>query len=99
MSEHVEKLNGGHIADSVIRLGMTVRKPMTRATPTVHRFLDHLRIAGYDGCPQALGMDEQGQQVLEFIPGPVVHNAGHNLPVDLHRVGALIRAFHDAAVS
>ena len=97
MPEYEEKLTGGNIADSVIRLGMTVRKPVTKATPTVHCFLDHLCLAGYDGCPQALGVDEQGRQVLEFIPGPVVHKAGHNIPIDLHRVGTLIRAFHDAA--
>ena len=78
---------------------MTVRKPVTRATPTVHRFLDHLRIAGYDRFPHALGVDEQGRQVLEYIPGPVVHRAGHHLPVDLYRVGDLIRGFHDAASS
>ncbi len=98
MPEHEEKLTGGNIADSVVRLGMTVRKPVTKATPTVHCFLDHLRLAGYDGCPQALGVNEQGRQVLEFIPGPVVHKAGHNIRTDLHRVGTLIRAFHDAAV-
>ena len=99
MPEHDEKLTGGNIADSVVRLGMTVRKPATKATPTVHSFLHHLRLAGYDGCPQALGVDEQGRQVLEFIPGTVVHEAGRNIPTDLHRVGTLVRTFHDAAAS
>ena len=90
MPEQEEKLTGGNTADSVVRLGMTVRKPVTKATPTVHGFLDHLRLAGFDGCPQAFGVDQGGRQVLGFIPGTVVHKAGRNMPVDLHRVGMLI---------
>jgi hypothetical protein len=94
-----EKLTGGNTADEVVRLGLTVRKPVTKSTPTVHSFLRHLRLTGYTGCPQALGIDEKGRQILEFIPGEVVHKAGHNIPIDLYRVGSLVRAFHEAAAS
>jgi hypothetical protein len=99
MLKREENLTGGNRAESVVRVGMTVRKPVTEATPTVHAFLFYLRNAGYAGCPQAFGVDEQGRQVLEFIPGTKVHENGHNAIIDLFHVGVLIRAFHDASAS
>jgi hypothetical protein len=99
MTEPEEMLTGGNVADEVVRVGMTVRKPATKSTPAVHSFLKHLSLTGYTGCPQAFGVDDKGRQVLEFIPGEVVHKAGRNIQTDLYRVGRLIRAFHDAAAS
>jgi hypothetical protein len=92
-----EVLTGGNVAGRVVRVGGTVRKPATQAAPAVQALLRHLEAAGFTGAPRALGRDEQGRQVLEYIPGPL---AGTLPPLDddgLHRVGALIRAWHDAA--
>lgn len=69
MSEQEERLTGSNTAESVIRLGSTVRKPSMVATPAVHSFLKHLRAASYDGSPDALGIDAHGRQILDFIPG------------------------------
>lgn len=93
-----EHLTGGNTAESVLRLGSTVRKPATASTPAVHSFLKHLRAAGYGASPDALGLDEQGRQVLEFAHGPL-WTATPRTQTDLHRVGAMIRALHNAAVS
>lgn len=90
---------GGNRAELVVRLGMTVRKLVKVATPTVHAFLRYLRRSGYDGCPQPFGVDGQGRQVLEFIPGTKVHDSGRNAMIDLFHVGALIRAFHNVSAS
>ena len=68
MSEE-EKLVGGKVAKSVVRVGSTVRKPATLAAPAVQALLAHLHRAGYHGAPQGLGFDEFGRQVLEFVPG------------------------------
>jgi len=99
MTEPEEILTGGNVADEVVRLGTTVRKPATKATPAVHSFLKHLGHVGYTGCPQAFGVDDKGRQILEFISGEVVHHSGHNIPTDFYRVGRLIRELHDAAAS
>jgi Ser/Thr protein kinase RdoA (MazF antagonist) len=92
-----EVLTGGNVAARVVRAGGTVRKPVTPATPAVQALLRHLETAGFTGAPRGLGRDEQGRQVLEYIPGPLADTLP---PLDddgLHRVGGLIRALHDAA--
>ncbi|MEV6285357.1 hypothetical protein [Kribbella sp. NPDC051770] len=41
MSEVEELLHGGNVADAVLRVGTTVRKPVTASTPAVEAVLDH----------------------------------------------------------
>lgn len=99
MSEQEEQLTGGNSAESVVRIGSTVRKPVTPSTPAVHSFLAHLRAKGFEASPDVLGLDEQGRQVLEFVPGPLWHSAAPRTHTDLRRVGTIIRAMHNASVS
>jgi Ser/Thr protein kinase RdoA (MazF antagonist) len=85
-------LAGGNVANTVVKIGDTVRKPVTKATPAVEALLAHLD--GFAGAPRHLGRDDQGRQVLEYIPGTL-----DDIPADteeLHRVGRLIRDLHDA---
>jgi Ser/Thr protein kinase RdoA (MazF antagonist) len=92
-----ERLTGGNVADDVVRVGRTVRKPATPATAGVRAFLDHLATAGFDGAPRHHGLDEDDRQVIEFVPGRLLHE-GEPLGLDgLRRVGALIRSLHDAS--
>lgn len=88
--EHV--LAGGNVAAAVVRVGDTVRKPVTPATPAVEALLAHLD--RFPGAPRHFGRDDQGRQVLEYVPGSV-----GDLPADereLHRAGRLVRDLHDA---
>ena len=78
------------MAGRVVRIGATVRKPVTESTPGVHALLDHLAAAGFDGAPRALGYDEDGRQVLEYIPGTIAYELPPLTLVELRRVGALI---------
>lgn len=55
----------------VVRVGRTVRRPQTRASPAVHALLRHLQDQGFDGAPQHLGEDEHGREVLSFVEGDV----------------------------
>jgi aminoglycoside phosphotransferase (APT) family kinase protein len=66
----------------------------------VQAYLAHLRDAGFTGAPLPLGVDEQGREVLSFVPGEVHRHplpseaAGDDVLVALAR---LIRALHEAS--
>lgn len=80
-------------------LGLTVRKPATRATYGVHALLTHLTNVGFAGAPRSFGVDEQERHVLEYVPGTT---ADDDAPFDhdeLTRLGELVRDLHDAAES
>ena len=90
-----QPLTGGNVSLGVVRVGSTVRKPAGPHTAAVEAFLTYLNAAGFSGAPKALGRDDEGRQVLEYIPGPIAHDLP---PMDLdglHRVGRLIRELHD----
>jgi Ser/Thr protein kinase RdoA (MazF antagonist) len=92
-----ELLTGGNVA-VVVRSGDTVRKPWTGATPAVHAFMRHLRAKGVPGVPRVLGRDEQGRQVLEFVPGVEGQQAPPMTVAELRRLGGMVRVLHDASV-
>ncbi|MFF2660268.1 phosphotransferase enzyme family protein [Kitasatospora sp. NPDC058032] len=94
-----ERLTGGNATAAVVRIGNTVRRPVGPWTPAVHALLTHLHDTGFRAAPRPLGIDEQGREVLEFMPGRVVWPDRFALldPVArLTRVARLIREFHDA---
>jgi aminoglycoside phosphotransferase len=92
-------LSGGNVTAGVVRLGRTVRKPVTPATPAVQAVLGHLEEVGFTGAPRSLGLDDQGRQVLEHVEGPVAHGLPPMALADLTRVGRLVRDLHDALAS
>lgn len=91
-------LTGGNVAAVVVRVGGTVRKPATPASDSgsIATVLDHLHAVGFTAAPRGLGRDEQGRQVLEYIPGTLADAMAPMTLVELGRVGRLIRALHDA---
>jgi Ser/Thr protein kinase RdoA (MazF antagonist) len=80
----------------VVRIGETVRKPWRVGTPAVVEFMGAVRSAGVD-VPEVLGRDDQGRQVLEFVPGTLAMNLDPLSVRDLARVGGIVRAIHDAS--
>ena len=62
-------LAGGNM-NAVERLGDTVLRTSGPWTPTVHRYLDYLAMAGVDWAPRPLGV-EDGREQLTFIAGEV----------------------------
>ena len=65
-----EILLPGNVGGAV-RAGDTVRRRSGPWTPAVHALLGHL--AGrVPGIPEVLGFDEQGREVLSFMPGRVI---------------------------
>jgi Phosphotransferase enzyme family len=95
MTEH--PLGGGNVAAGVVRVGDTVRKPAGFWTPAVDALLTHVLRAGFTGAPRPLGRDDQGRQVLEYVPGPMAMDQPQLDEAGLHRVGQLIRSLHDAS--
>src|ERR1700761_6906553 len=98
MSDQEERLAGGDVADAVVRVGATVRKPTTSATSSVEALLEHLFEVGFRGAPRTLGRDEKGRYVLEYVPGATQEPSSYTSE-ELGRVGGLIREFHEAAKS
>ena len=87
-------------AGQVVRVGETVRRPVRPQTAAVSAFLRHLEAAGFEGAPRPLGIDDQGREVLTYIPGEVglpPFPAWVGEPNLLLGVARLQRALHDAA--
>jgi hypothetical protein len=56
----------------VARIGDTVRRPLRPTSPATHALLQHLDDVGFTGAPRFLGVDEQGREVLSYVPGAAV---------------------------
>ncbi|MEV5575256.1 aminoglycoside phosphotransferase family protein [Spirillospora sp. NPDC052269] len=95
-----EMLFGEGVTPFVLRVGNTVRRPIRPFTSTIHAYLAHLRQAGFVEAPEPMGTDEQGREVLSFVPGDVPHPP---LPPEamgedvLAALARLIRRLHEAA--
>jgi hypothetical protein len=95
-----ELLVGDGVTEGIVRIGDTVRRPLRPFSLTVQAYLAHLRDAGFTGAPLPLGVDEQGREVLSFVPGDVPRNplppetAGDDVLVALAR---LLRELHEAS--
>jgi len=102
VTQHEEPLSGGNVSGPIVRIGDTVRRPAGPWTPAVHALLDHLHSVGFRGAPRPLGIDEEGREVLTYIPGLVAWPDHFDLlgPIGrVARVARLIREYHDAARS
>jgi hypothetical protein len=66
-----ELLIGDGVTPGIVRVGDTVRRPLRPFSLTVQAYLAHLRDAGFTGAPLPFGVDEQGREVLSFVPGDV----------------------------
>lgn len=92
-----EPLKGGNVADSVVRIGQTVRKPVTKSTLCVEAFLTYLAASGFLHAPRPLGRDEQGRYVIEYVEGNPVSNPASLTSDDLFDISSAIRRLHDLA--
>lgn len=99
MNEEIEEqLPGGNV-NKAVRVGATVRKPSGPWTPAVHALLRHLELAGFDAAPRALGVDDQGREILTYIEGQPASRPWFPLlrsDEGLGQFAQLIRGYHDA---
>jgi hypothetical protein len=96
--ESEEALAGGNLAGDVRRVGSTVRRRAGPWTPAVHHWLHQLEQVNFRGAPRALGIDDQGREILTFVTGEVLHPCVLD-DAGLVRVARLIRAYHAAVAS
>ncbi len=95
-----QELTGGTVND-VVRRGDTVRRSAGPWTPTVQALLAWVRAQGVSFVPAPLGLDEQGREVLGWIPGetggwPVPDWVW--MPAAREQAAEMLRRVHDASV-
>ncbi len=83
----------------VVRVGDTVRRPQRLTSPATHALLRHLEHVGFSGAPRFLGVDEQGREVLSYVPGTAItppYPAWALTDQALVSVARLLSAYHQA---
>jgi hypothetical protein len=86
----------------VVRIGDTVRRPQRPTSPATHALLLHLDDVGFAGAPRFLGVDEQGREVLSFVPGTAItppYPAWALTDEALASVAGLLRDYHRAVAT
>lgn len=87
----------------VVRIGDTVRRPLRPNSGAIHALLEHLAQVGFSagsvGAPAFLGVDQQGREVLSYLPGDTVtapYPAWSMTDAALDSVARLMRRYHEA---
>lgn len=81
----------------MVRVGDTVRRPRGENWRLVRALLTQLRECGFEDAPRYLGSDEQGREILSYLPGEVPLDLDASVPdATLAAAARLIRRFHDA---
>jgi hypothetical protein len=86
----------------VVRVGDTVRRPLRPTSPATHALLRHLADVGFAGAPRFLGVDEQGREILSFVPGNAItppYAPWALTDEALISVASLLRDYHRAVSS
>ena len=91
-------LSGGRTTAGVVRIGDTVRRPVSRRATFVHGLLNHLEARGFGGAPRFLGIDSAGRETLSFIAGSVPPELGAFSDGQIVAAARLLRQLHDATV-
>lgn len=96
-----QPLEGGIAhAGQVVRVGPHVLRPSSPHSVSIHAFLQAVRVAGFEGAPSPVGIDEDGRERLVFIDGDVPvtpYPEWSRSDAALASVARLLRGLHDAA--
>jgi aminoglycoside phosphotransferase (APT) family kinase protein len=93
------ELAGGGI-NTVVRIGDTVRRPVSRWTPATRELIEVLRAAGVP-VPRWHGIDDQGREILDYLPGDMGHfplSEAVRSEAALVSAAHRLRSFHDATL-
>lgn len=97
-----EKPLAGANISGAARVGQTVRRPGKPSSESVYTLLAHLQESGFEGCPEPLGIDGEGREVVSWVEGD-----GGSIPLRPETItdhalvehARLLRDFHDATAS
>jgi hypothetical protein len=93
-----EVLLGGLETGRVVKLGETVRRAAGPWTPTLQALLGHLQFKGFP-APRPLGVDEQGREVVSFLPGRASNWPWPEALLEVpgaRQMGAFLKRYHQA---
>jgi hypothetical protein len=90
-----EPLTGGRTASEVVRAGGTVRRAREPGSEFAARVLGYLESAGYPYAPRYLGVDEQGRDILTYIPGSTATDPGQRADGAYACGATMLRGLHD----
>jgi aminoglycoside phosphotransferase (APT) family kinase protein len=96
--EEIELAGGG--INRVVRVGDAVHRPSAPWSPAMRQLLTALHDAGLP-VPAWRGTDEQGRDVLDYLPGEVGHyplSEAVRSDAALVSAARLLRRFHDASI-
>ena len=99
MSDSETVLKGGRVTHSIVRVGETVRRPPSPSAGFIRSLLRHVELAGFDGAPRYIGVDERGMEIFSYLPGTVPAELSNHDDATLQNAARLIRAYHDATAS
>ncbi len=89
-------LTGGRITAGVVRIGDTVRRPLSADRTQVHALLVHLEDKRFAGTPRFAGIDDENREILSYLDGETPTGLGPYADPQLAAAAALLRRFHDA---
>lgn len=93
------ELAGGGI-NTVVRIGDTVRRPVSPWTPATRELIAVLHAAGVP-VPRWHGIDDQGREILDYLPGEMGHfplSEAVRSEAALLSAARTLRRFHDASL-
>ncbi|MDO0916973.1 phosphotransferase [Streptomyces sp. DT2A-34] len=91
-------LSGGRITQGVVRVGDTVRRPVTARSAFVAELLNHLQQRGFNGAPRYLGLDDTGRDTFTYMPGRVPARFQLWSDDQVAAAGTLLRSLHEATL-
>ncbi len=94
-----EPMRGGRTTLGVVKIGETVRRPVTPNSAFVRSLLAHLERFEFTGVPRFLGLDDEDRDILTYLAGDVPTELGEHSDLVLEAAAKLIRGFHDATAT
>jgi aminoglycoside phosphotransferase (APT) family kinase protein len=95
--DEIELAGGG--STTVVRIVDTVRRPVAPWTPATRKLIEVLHAAGVP-VPRWHGIDDQGREILDFLPGEMGHyplSEAIRSETALVSAARVLRGFHDAS--
>ena len=95
----LKPLEGGRTGQ-IWRDGDTVVRPSGAWTPTVHRFLRHIRSRGFLAAPEPIDITGENREIVSFVAGRVCEDLGDPFVGSEHMLlsaARLLRDFHTAS--